>query len=72
MRPIVFLVVTALHLAAAQPRKPAPVLPIPVTRQLEWQQMEFYGFLHFGLNTFTDNEWGYGDEPESLFVVCPA
>jgi alpha-L-fucosidase len=29
--------------------------------------MEFYGFVHFSINTFTDKEWGYGDESEQLF-----
>ncbi len=41
--------------------------PIPSARQLRWQEMEFYGFLHFSINTFTDKEWGYGDELPALF-----
>ena len=41
--------------------------PLPSPRQLLWHQMEFYGFLHFTVNTFTDREWGEGDEPESIF-----
>lgn len=30
----------------------------PSKRQLQWQQLEFYGFVHFGLNTMTSREWG--------------
>jgi alpha-L-fucosidase len=41
--------------------------PLPSPRQLKWHEMEFYGFLHFTVNTFTDREWGNGDEPESAF-----
>jgi alpha-L-fucosidase len=46
---------------------PKPYGPTPSARQLRWHEMEFYGFLHFSLNTFTDKEWGYGDEPPSIF-----
>lgn len=39
----------------------------PSHRQLQWQETEFYGFIHFGMNTVTDREWGLGDEPASRF-----
>jgi alpha-L-fucosidase len=41
--------------------------PLPSKAQLAWQEMEFYLFVHFGPNTFTDKEWGHGDEPEDVF-----
>jgi alpha-L-fucosidase len=46
---------------------PQPLLPIPSMNQLEWQRMEFYGFIHFSLNTYTDQSWGYGNEDLKLF-----
>ncbi|MGM0125880.1 alpha-L-fucosidase [Enterococcus sp. AZ194] len=39
----------------------------PETRQIAWQETAFYGFIHFGMNTMTDREWGLGDESLSLF-----
>ena len=40
---------------------------VPTPQQLEWQQMEFTAFLHFGMNTFTGNEWGSGKDSPELF-----
>ena len=40
----------------------------PEQRHLDWHRMEQYAFVHFTVNTFTDSEWGYGDEPESVFA----
>lgn len=42
-------------------------LPTPTSQQLQWHDMEFYLFTHFGPNTFTDKEWGEGTEKEEIF-----
>jgi alpha-L-fucosidase len=48
-------------------RSQTTVGPLPVARQLAWQDAPFYLFMHFGPNTFTDLEWGKGSEKEELF-----
>lgn len=40
---------------------------VPSPRQLAWQERELIAFAHFGMNTFTDREWGLGTESPSLF-----
>ena len=52
-------------LVKAQPIR--PLKPLPSDRQMEWSRMEFYLFVHFGPNTFTDLEWGKGTEHEEVF-----
>ena len=40
---------------------------VPTERQIAYQSMEFFGFIHFTVNTFTGSEWGNGTESESIF-----
>ena len=47
---------------------PAPCHPVPHKRQIMWNETEFYAFFHYGMNTFTGLEWGFGNEPESKYA----
>ncbi|KAA6310075.1 hypothetical protein EZS27_038558, partial [termite gut metagenome] len=46
---------------------PEPYGAIPSQVQIDWQKMEYYMFVHFGPNTFTDKEWGDGKENPEIF-----
>ena len=63
-RCLIFLAL-ALILFSCKTESVPLVLPSP--EQLAYQQMEMVGFIHFTVNSFTDKEWGYGDEDPAIF-----
>ena len=68
MKRLLFILISFVTVSAcSQVPPPASFGPVPSERQLTWHEMEYYMFVHFTVNTFTDKEWGYGDEKESVF-----
>ena len=54
--------------SSRMPRLPAHIVrPRPSAAQLAWQRDELAMFLHFGVNTFTNREWGDGKEDPAIF-----
>ena len=62
---IAFLLLSLYSCNKIEP--PKPVFPVPTERQLIWHEMEFYAFIHFNMNTFSNMEWGFGDESPEQF-----
>jgi alpha-L-fucosidase len=63
----ILLSVCFIGLCSAQTKAPEPCGPVPSENQLRWQELEYYAFIHFSLNTYTDQSWGYGNEDVNLF-----
>ena len=55
------LAIICVSALSAQVTKPGPFGPLPSENQLRWQDMEMYAFIHYSLNTYTDQEWGFGN-----------
>ncbi|MET0393269.1 MAG: alpha-L-fucosidase [Chitinophagaceae bacterium] len=67
---ILFLFAVLLVPAAGQ-APPRPYGVLPTEAQLRWHEMEMYVLVHFGMDTYTDKEWGYGDEDPAIFNPKP-
>ena len=67
MKKLVLLVTALCMVACKSIEAPKSVGAIPSPRQLPWHEMEYYAFIHFNMNTFTDMEWGTGGEDPVLF-----
>jgi alpha-L-fucosidase len=65
--PGLILSICAICLSCNRIEPPEPFGPVPSENQMRWQEMEYYAFVHFSLNTYTDQGWGYGNEDVSLF-----
>jgi alpha-L-fucosidase len=63
----ILLSIFSFSISYAQVKAPAPFGPVPTENQMRWQEMEYYSFVHFSLNTYTDQSWGYGNEDVKLF-----
>ena len=64
MKKMIVLLLTAVSLSVSANSFNGPV---PTENQLRWQDMEMYAFIHYSLNTYTDQEWGFGNEDPKLF-----
>ncbi len=56
-----------LIISCSEVSPPAPYGPVPSENQMRWQEMEYYAFVHFSLNTYTNQPWGFGNEDINLF-----
>ncbi len=64
---LILFVIATISSCSVNTEPPKPYGAIPSEKQIKWQQLEYYMFIHFGPNTFTDVEWGDGKEDPKVF-----
>ncbi len=64
---IVLLLVLVVAQACNKVKPLKAIGPVPSERQLAWHELEYYAFVHFNMNTFTNMEWGTGAEKPAQF-----
>ena len=64
---LMLMYLIAISVSAQDANQNSSVGPLPNANQLRWQDMEMYAFIHYSLNTYTDQEWGFGNEEPELF-----
>ncbi|MDR2926779.1 MAG: alpha-L-fucosidase [Cytophagaceae bacterium] len=64
---LLFIIILHSCISPTQTTPPAPYGAIPTKEQTDWQQLEYYMFVHFGTNTFSNVEWGDGKEDPKIF-----
>ncbi len=63
----IIVLLSFTNFSCKQTKSPEPYGPVPSENQMRWQEMEYYAFVHFSLNTYTDQSWGFGNEDVKLF-----
>tara|TARA_R110002020_G_scaffold178789_3_gene371838 strand:- start:348 stop:746 length:399 start_codon:yes stop_codon:yes gene_type:complete len=61
------VVLSIIFTSCEEVKAPEPYGPVPNENQMNWQEMEYYGFIHFSVNTYTDMSWGFGNEDPAIF-----
>jgi alpha-L-fucosidase len=69
-KPVFSLFLLLISFYTFSQQAPKPYGPLPTERQLKWQETEMYCIIHYGPDTYTNKEWGYGDEDPQ--IVNPA
>jgi alpha-L-fucosidase len=63
----IIVLLSFVNFSCKYTKSPEPYGPVPSENQMRWQEMEYYAFVHFSLNTYTNQSWGFGNEDINMF-----